>query len=238
MTLKALFLDMDETLCDTTKANIEARQYLAKTVGQRCAGSFDSEAFSHLYLEGIYKSLSPELEKILYPISDEEEFRTDLMDILLKESGWQYTRDDLHELRRDFDDYRMEVFDFFPGVREQLIELRQHFKLIVITNGPIYSQHPKVGQLNLKEFVDAIIIGGEEPEEKPHKSIFEKALRLADCEAHEALHVGDSEAADIQGAINAGIRSAWINAQGLQSRLADFSFKRFTGLDLKFLSSL
>ncbi|NQZ60392.1 MAG: HAD-IA family hydrolase [Lentisphaeraceae bacterium] len=238
MPLKALFLDMDETLCDTTKANVEAQEYLRGVINERCAEGFDAAEFVHLYLEGIYKRLSPELREVLLPIRDEEEFRTDLMDILLRNSGWDYLRKDLDDLRQDFDDYRMQVFDFYPGVRDQLLEFRKHYKLVVITNGPIYSQHPKVGQLNLKSFVDAIIIGGEEHEEKPHKSIFEKACRLASCKPEEALHIGDSEAADIQGAVNAGIRSAWINSDGLKSKLADYSFESFSALNLPFLATL
>ena len=52
-----------------------------------------------------------------------------------------------------------------------------------------------------------------EPEQKPARSIFEKALKLAGCEAHEAIHVGDSLAADIAGAQNSGITSVWIQHQ-------------------------
>ena len=65
----------------------------------------------------------------------------------------------------------------------------------------------------LAEHVDHIIIGGEEPEQKPAVSIFEKALRLAGCEAHEAIHVGDSLASDIAGAHNSGITSVWVQHQ-------------------------
>ena len=61
--------------------------------------------------------------------------------------------------------------------------------------------------------VDHIIIGGQEPEQKPARSIFDKALQLANCAAHEAIHVGDSLATDIAGAQNSGITSVWIQHQ-------------------------
>ncbi len=67
--------------------------------------------------------------------------------------------------------------------------------------------------MKLVEYVDHIIIGGQEPEQKPAASIFFKALELAGCEAHEAIHVGDSLAADIAGAHNSGITSVWIQHQ-------------------------
>jgi N-acylneuraminate-9-phosphatase len=96
---------------------------------------------------------------------------------------------------------------------EFLTEARKLFTLVVITNGPEYSQVPKVEAIKLAEYVDHIIIGGQEPEQKPARSIFEKALKLANCKAHEAIHVGDSLAADIVGAHNSGITSVWISHQ-------------------------
>ena len=94
-----------------------------------------------------------------------------------------------------------------------LAEARKLFTLVVITNGPEFSQVPKVERVNLAEHVDHIIIGGQEPEEKPAPSIFYKALKLANCEAHEAVHVGDSLATGISGAHNSGITSVWIQHQ-------------------------
>ncbi|MCA2442349.1 MULTISPECIES: HAD-IA family hydrolase, partial [Vibrio] len=64
------------------------------------------------------------------------------------------------------------------------------------------------------EWVDHIIVGGDEPEEKPAASIFQKALNLVDIKPEEALHIGDSLAADIAGANNRGILSVWVNATG------------------------
>ena len=48
--------------------------------------------------------------------------------------------------------------------------------------------------------------------EKPAASIFLKACDMAACKPHEAIHVGDSLLADIQGAVNAGLQgSVWVN---------------------------
>ena len=52
--------------------------------------------------------------------------------------------------------------------------------------------------------------------EKPAASIFKKACKLVGCEPSQAVHVGDSLAADIQGALNAGLQgSVWINRHEL-----------------------
>ena len=49
---------------------------------------------------------------------------------------------------------------------------------------------------------------------KPHRSIFEEALRLAGVAAEEALMVGDSLAADVRGALGAGLRAVLIRRSG------------------------
>eukprot|EP00958_Prasinococcus_capsulatus_P006030 scaffold577_cov405-Prasinococcus_capsulatus_cf.AAC.7 len=56
----------------------------------------------------------------------------------------------------------------------------------------------------------------EEPENKPARSIFLKALGMANCEPKEAIHVGDSLSTDIQGAYNADLlASVWVNERGV-----------------------
>jgi 2-haloalkanoic acid dehalogenase type II len=49
---------------------------------------------------------------------------------------------------------------------------------------------------------------------KPHPVIFQNALALLGCSAHEVLHVGDSLSSDVVGAQQLGIDVAWINRQG------------------------
>jgi len=45
---------------------------------------------------------------------------------------------------------------------------------------------------------------------KPHRAIFEALCLRASCEPHEVLYVGDSANADVGGAQNAGMRTAWV----------------------------
>jgi HAD superfamily hydrolase (TIGR01549 family) len=130
---------------------------------------------------------------------------------LLTERGVSEVNDaDAQALQDQFDDNRLRAFDFYPGITAFLAEARQLFTLVVITNGPAFSQVPKVEAVKLADHVDHVIIGGQEPEQKPARSIFEKALKLANCEAHEAIHVGDSLATDIAGAHHSHITSVWI----------------------------
>ena len=215
--LKALFFDMDDTLCDTTKANAVAAVKLAGEVEQRYGTSVDGNEVASAYVRGIYRQWTPEQRKRYLPLIEqrgENQFRVSLIRDLLAEFDIRdVSQQDALALQDKFDHERLEAFDFFPGIADFLAEARRIFTLVVITNGPEFSQIPKIRAVRLESHVDHIIIGGQEPEQKPARSIFAKALRLANCEPHEAIHVGDSLAADIAGAHNSAITSVWIQHQ-------------------------
>ncbi len=215
--LKALFLDMDETLCDTTAANERAKQLMGQALKVLYGAEFDGKGVANAYVTGIYRQWSDSQHARYMPIIEQQSegaFRLQLIRDLLAEQGV----DDVsvagaQALQDNFDNDRLAAFDFYPGIAEFLAEARKLLTLVVITNGPEYSQIPKVEAVNLTEHVDHIIIGGQEPEQKPARSIFDKALKLANCEAHEAIHVGDSLATDIAGARISGITTVWIQHQ-------------------------
>ena len=215
--LKALFLDMDETLCDTHGANETARERMAATISQLVGRPLDGQAFATDYLDGIYRRWSDSQRERYLPIAEqrgEGAFRIQLIRDLLAQQGIEeIPQAQVQEIQDRFERERMAAFDFYPGIREFLVEARNYFTLVVITNGPEFSQIPKIEAVHLANYVDHIIIGGQEPEQKPATSIFQKALALAGCEPHEAIHVGDNLAADIVGAHNSGITSVWIQHQ-------------------------
>ncbi|MEH6571238.1 MAG: HAD family hydrolase [Halioglobus sp.] len=214
--LKALFLDMDETLCDTTAANERAKQLMEQALTVLYGAEFDEKGVTNAYVAGIYREWNAHQRARYLPIIEQQSegaFRLQLIRDLLAEQGVDVSAADSQALQDNFDKDRLAAFDFYPGIVEFLAEARKHFILVVITNGPEYSQIPKVEAVNLAEHVHHIIIGGQEPEQKPARSIFDKALKLANCEAHEAIHIGDSLAADIAGAHNSGITTVWIQHQ-------------------------
>lgn len=205
---------MDETLCGTSQADKAAGQKFAAWIQQTYPQISDPQAFLQRYLQGVYKKLNAEFPQLVALLPDENAFRCGLIQTILAEDGIHIDAEQAQQAQHYFDSARMGAFTFFPGVKEMLTDLRKHYKLVVITNGPIFSQHPKLKATQMDEWVDHIIVGGEEPEEKPAASIFQKALNLVDVKPEEALHIGDSLAADIAGANNMGILSVWVNATG------------------------
>jgi N-acylneuraminate-9-phosphatase len=212
--LKALFLDMDETLCDTSKANIVAKHALAKRARIVCGDALNGEKFAERYVQCIYRQWTPvQQQKYLQIIEQHSEdvFRVQLIQDLLADMQLPtVTAEDALLLQHCFDKERLAAFDFFPGIELFLKDMRKRMTLVVITNGPEFSQVPKVQRVNLAQHVDHIIIGGQEEEQKPERSIFTKALRLAACENHEVIHIGDGLTPDIGGANASNIRSVWV----------------------------
>jgi N-acylneuraminate-9-phosphatase len=215
--LKALFFDMDETLCDTSQANEQAKRLMGQAVTAQYGAELDGQCIAEAYVAGIYRQWSDTQRDRYLPIIEQQSesaFRVQLIRDLLAERGVDNVTSAAAQVLQDqFDRDRLDAFDFYPGIVAFLAEARRLFTLVVITNGPEFSQVPKVEAVKLADHVDHIIIGGQEPEQKPAPSIFAKALNLANCEAHEAIHVGDSLAADIAGAHNSSITSVWIQHQ-------------------------
>ncbi|WP_297481735.1 HAD family hydrolase [uncultured Photobacterium sp.] len=208
--LKAIFLDMDETLCATSVADKQALTTLKYHV-QSQFPALNADVFCQRYIAGIYKQLNSEFPQLVALLDNELLFRQTLVQTLFAQQQLSLSFEQAKAIQAVFDDGRMAGFDFFPEVKAMLATLRQHYKLVVITNGPVFSQYPKLAATAMDQHVDHIIVGGEEPEEKPALSIFKKALNLVKCEPNEVLHMGDSLAADIAGANRAGITSVWVD---------------------------
>lgn len=233
--LKAIFLDMDETLCDTKGADNYATEKLAEQLSHDFAG-LDAALFTRRYVAGFYKQLNHEFPHLVALLPNEQLFRQALIKALFSQQQIQIDDHQAASIQDSFNQFRFAGLDFFPGTQAMLQRLRQRYKLIVITNGPTFSQRPKIAKLGLEQYVDHIVVGGEEPEEKPALSIFAKALRLAGCQTSEALHVGDSFACDVVGAHNANISSIWLaplteQAHNPQASLATYCISGYAQIE-------
>ena len=207
---------MDNTLCDTHRAVDAAKIQFARHVCQRFSEetSLNGDAFASAFVTGIYREWSDSQRSAYLPIIErqgEEAFRKKLIQDLLAEQQINTVTDTLaNDLLEVFESERIDAFDFYPGIADFLDRIRDKLTLVVITNGPEFSQLPKIAAVNLEHYVDHIIVGGQESEQKPARSIFEKALQLANCQAEEAIHIGDSFSADIVGASNSNIKTIWV----------------------------
>lgn len=103
----------------------------------------------------------------------------------------------------------------FPYTIE-ILEYLQHkgYQMHLITNGFEKTQWSKVNNSGLDRFFTHMITSESSNSLKPHKEIFDYALQQTGARLEESIMLGDNQEADIQGAINAGMDSVFINHIG------------------------
>jgi putative hydrolase of the HAD superfamily len=100
----------------------------------------------------------------------------------------------------------------FPHTIEILEYLKaKDYHLHLITNGFEKTQWSKINNSGLAPYFTHMITSEASNSLKPKKEIFEYALNKAGAILPESIMLGDNLDADIQGAINAGMDSVFVN---------------------------
>lgn len=207
---KAILFDLDHTLCDTARADklglldfqVEMAQLLPKNLAFKVGAA---------YMEIIYGSLQTDIKWQKKANENELDFRSRLLfQTLQSKDESRVSAVDVKKMAQRFMDLRVKNLDYFPGAFELLKKLRPLYTISIVSNGPLFSQQPKVDKLGLVAAVDHIVLGGALMHQKPHPEIFLHACRLSACLPAEALHVGDKLDVDIAGAMAAGVDSVWV----------------------------
>jgi putative hydrolase of the HAD superfamily len=106
------------------------------------------------------------------------------------------------------------AFRTFPDALPALRELRERgLRLVVVSNWDC-SLPEWLDRAGIGELVDGSVSSAVVGEAKPAPAVFEAGLRLAGCDAAEALFVGDSVENDVMGARAAGLRAVLVQRAG------------------------
>jgi putative hydrolase of the HAD superfamily len=92
-----------------------------------------------------------------------------------------------------------------------LTEMARHVPLVSISNGTA-----DLGRIGLHEYFRFSLSAGEIGVAKPDSTIFLHACERLGVAPQHVLHVGDDPLADVGGARDAGLRTAWINRSAAQ----------------------
>jgi 2-haloalkanoic acid dehalogenase type II len=104
-----------------------------------------------------------------------------------------------------FDDARNQV-ELFPDVLPELEHLYARYTVIAVTNG-----NANLKTIGIHHLFHDIVTAVDAGVAKPARPIFDAAVAKAGVRPDEILHVGDHPETDIEGAKQAGMRTAWIN---------------------------
>lgn len=103
----------------------------------------------------------------------------------------------------------------FPNTTETLAVLKSRgYNLHIITNGFREVQVRKLEASNLSAFFDHIFISEEIQSAKPHREVFDYALKSSNAKKAKSIMIGDSWDTDIIGAMNAKIDQVMFLNQG------------------------
>ncbi|MEN9697106.1 MAG: hypothetical protein RLZ56_527 [Bacteroidota bacterium] len=102
--------------------------------------------------------------------------------------------------------------NLFPYTFEILDYLKaKGYQMHLITNGFESVQFKKIENSKLSPYFKEVITSEASNSLKPNKEIFEYALNKTNAQLSKCIMIGDNEAADIQGAINIGMDSIFVN---------------------------
>jgi putative hydrolase of the HAD superfamily len=105
-------------------------------------------------------------------------------------------------------------FAAYADAAPALEELRgRGLRLVVVSNWDCSLSGVLEG-VGLRGLVDDVVVSAVVGVSKPDTTIFRAGLAAAGCEAGQAVHVGDSPAADVAGARAAGIRPLLLARNG------------------------
>ena len=114
-----------------------------------------------------------------------------------------------------------ETVVFYENALETVQALKGKVLQCAVTNGTKVAQDGKLKNSGLDKEFDHVFISEVVGIEKPNKGFFDAVFtEIGEYAKDEVLIVGDSLTSDIQGGVNAGIKTCWFNPKGAENTSA------------------
>jgi putative hydrolase of the HAD superfamily len=207
MAYKDLFFDLDHTLWDFELNSKETMQELYDTHQLASIGITDFDAFFTIYIAHNHRLWDRYSKGFIK--QDELRWKRIYLSLLDFKIGNE-------KLARDMSVDFLEILPtkkkLFPYTIEILTYLKnKNYKMHLITNGFESVQFKKINNANIAHFFNEVVTSEASNSLKPQKEIFEHALKNANAQIDQSIMIGDNESADIQGGINAGMDTIFVN---------------------------
>jgi putative hydrolase of the HAD superfamily len=115
-------------------------------------------------------------------------------------------------------------FPLYVDTNAVLARLRPVTKLGIVTNGVSGLQRQKLNGSGLLHWFDAVAVSGEVGIGKPERGVFDFIAGQLGVDVKDCVMVGDNPERDIQGGLNAGMQTIWLD-RGLRSRTVQAHFE-------------
>ncbi|MDY4693798.1 MAG: YjjG family noncanonical pyrimidine nucleotidase [Blautia sp.] len=198
--IETVFFDLDNTLLDFSKA-------------ERIAVTRTLEEF-HIELSEYVLRRYSELNNAQWKLLEQGKLTRDQV----KVRRFQLLFDELgisrppQEAARRYETLLACGHYFVDGAENLLVSLYGRYRMFLVTNGTLSVQKGRLESAGIGKYFDKIFISEETGYNKPERKYFEYCFsRIPDFHKNSAVIIGDSLTSDIQGGINAGIRTIWFD---------------------------
>ena len=198
-TIKALYFDLDHTLWDFEKNSALA----FKTLFKQYEIGLDLDAFLKVYVPNntAYWRLYRE-GKI-----DKEKLRYERLKTVFDRLHYQTSDALIYDMADAYIQTLPEYNSLFPDAISILDALKPHYALHMITNGFKDVQHFKMKNSGLLPYFETVTDSSSVGKKKPDPEIFNHALKVGGVSPEQAVMIGDSLEADIEGALKVGMHA-------------------------------
>jgi len=207
MAYKDLFFDLDHTLWDFETNSKETIQELYTTHRLADLGIVDFDGFYSTYsahnhrlwdryTKGFIKQEELRWKRVYLSLLD---FKV-ANEPLAKEMSQAYL--EILPNKKHLFPYTIEILEYLK---------QKDYKMHLITNGFESVQFKKIKNSGLQDYFIEVITSEASNSLKPQKEIFEYALKNTNASIDESIMIGDNESADIQGGINIGMDTIFVN---------------------------
>ena len=207
MAYKDLFFDLDHTLWDFETNSKETIQELYNTHRLADLGIVDFDGFYSTYSAHNHRLW----DRYTKGFIKQEELRWKRVYLSLLD--FKVANEPLaKQMSQAYLEILPNKKHLFPYTIEILEYLKQRdYKMHLITNGFESVQYKKIKNSGLQDYFIEVITSEASNSLKPQKEIFEYALKNANASVEKSIMIGDNESADIQGGINIGMDTIFVN---------------------------
>lgn len=205
--LRTVFLDLDDTILDFTRAEAEA---LRRALREADAPWDDG------VLARYHTINAAQWELLEQGVLTREQVLLGRFDILFGELG---LRRSAREVCERYEEYLGEGHWFVPGAEAMLSALAPRYELYLASNGTAAVQHRRLESAGILPWFRGVFISQELGADKPSPAFFRRCFNAVPGFSREcAVMVGDSLTSDIRGGRDAGLRTCWFNPGGKPRR--------------------
>ena len=235
MTRRAVLFDLDDTLVPERHPEREAMRMAGRAAGldeqdvHRLPDVLEPIGRAHwsaLDRDGVFKEVSYTWREALWGPPCDEIGASAVLLAAYRDATWADTfraigLRDARVAAQHFSEMIERLIVPFPGTEAVLENVSKRYLTALITNGSPTLQRHKMALSGLGAFFQAVVVSGDVRQGKPGPKPFVAALNALKISPEHAMMVGNSKAADIEGANRLGIYSVLFIPPGEGPSLGD-----------------